>query len=106
MAGEHADMVLLLDETGTIGLPGLAELSGLELAALEELAQAGLLGEGAAGSAACSLVGLRIARRAGRLRSAFDLSDSGLVLALTLLQRIDALERRLRELECELPRLG
>lgn len=105
MAGEHAETVLLLDESGTIGLAELAELSGLERGALEELAQAGLLGEGAAGTAGCSLLGLRIARRAGRLRSAFELSDSGLVLALTLLQRIEALERRLRELECELPRL-
>jgi MerR-like DNA binding protein len=45
-----------------------------------------------------------LARRARRLGVDFDLNDAGVVLALTLLSRIEALEERLRELECQLLR--
>lgn len=45
-----------------------------------------------------------LARRASRLRDSFGLNPSGLALALTYLERIETLERRLRELESQLPR--
>ncbi len=43
-------------------------------------------------------------RSAARLRAAFELDTPALVLALGLLERIDDLERRVRELECQLLR--
>ena len=45
-----------------------------------------------------------LARRAARLRDDFGLNVSGMALALTYLERIEALEGRLRELESQLPR--
>ena len=45
-----------------------------------------------------------LARRAARLRDYFGLNVSGMALALTYLERIEALEGRLRELESQLPR--
>jgi chaperone modulatory protein CbpM len=45
---------------------------------------------------------LRQARRAARLRDDFGLNAPGMALALAYLERIDALERRLHELECQL----
>jgi len=44
------------------------------------------------------------ARRAARLRDDFGLDASGMALALAYLERIEELERRLREPECLLPR--
>ena len=43
-------------------------------------------------------------RSAARLRAAFDLDMPALGLALGLLERIDELERQVRELECQLLR--
>jgi chaperone modulatory protein CbpM len=43
-------------------------------------------------------------RRAARLRDDFGLNPPGMALALAYLERIDELERRLRELECQLLR--
>jgi chaperone modulatory protein CbpM len=45
-----------------------------------------------------------LARRAARLRRDFDLDLPGLALTASLLERIDELEARLRELECQLLR--
>ena len=45
-----------------------------------------------------------LARRAARLRDDFGLNAPGMALALTYLERIEALEHRLRELEASLPR--
>jgi chaperone modulatory protein CbpM len=41
---------------------------------------------------------------AARLREAFELPPAGLALALAYRERMLELERRLRELECRLPR--
>ena len=94
------------DQDPHFSLAELAELSGLSEAMLQELLEAGLLEEAAFPGAAGGLKtgSLVVARRACRLRADFDLNDSGVMLALTLLQRIEALEARLRELECELLR--
>lgn len=45
-----------------------------------------------------------LACRAARLRDDFGLNVPGMALALTYLERIEALEGRLRELESQLPR--
>lgn len=45
-----------------------------------------------------------VARRAARLRDGYELDAPALALALGLLDRIEELQRRVRELECQLPR--
>ena len=47
---------------------------------------------------------LSVARRDARLRQGFELDAPALSLALGLLERIEELQRRVRELECQLPR--
>ena len=64
-------------------------------------AQSGFIDEDAWRFSSRALV---VAHRAARLRRGFELDTSGLALALGLLDRIDELQRRVRELECQLPR--
>jgi chaperone modulatory protein CbpM len=47
---------------------------------------------------------LVLAREAARLRAAFELSAPGLALLIAYRERLAELERRIRELECRLPR--
>jgi len=47
---------------------------------------------------------LPLARAAARLRADFELSAASLALVLAYRERIDELERRIRELECRLAR--
>ena len=47
---------------------------------------------------------LPLARAAARLRAAFELPAASLALLIAYRERIDELERRIRELECRLPR--
>ena len=47
---------------------------------------------------------LELAREAARLRAAFELSAPGLALLIAYRERLAELERRIRELECLLPR--
>jgi chaperone modulatory protein CbpM len=92
------------EDESRLSLAELAELSGLSLTLLQELLEAGLLREARLSGAARTFraESLAAARRAGRLRADFELDDAGTLLALSLLQRIEALEARLRQLECEL----
>lgn len=105
--GDLPEPAALPDEDGPFSLAQLAEISGLSEAVIQELLDAGLLEEASFSGAGWSFHArsLSLARRARRLRADFDLNDSGIVLALTLLQRIEALEARLRELECQLGNL-
>jgi chaperone modulatory protein CbpM len=48
---------------------------------------------------------LALARDAASLRAAFELSAPALALLLTYRERMAELERRIRELECRLPRI-
>jgi len=104
---DHSESAALPDEDGPFSLAELTELSGLSQAVIQELLEAGLLEQAALSGAAWTFKAgsLTLARRARRLRADFELNDSGIVLALTLLQRIEALEARLRELECQLGNL-
>jgi chaperone modulatory protein CbpM len=47
---------------------------------------------------------IAIGRRASRLKADFELNVSGLALALTYLERIEALEQELNRLRCNLLR--
>jgi chaperone modulatory protein CbpM len=91
----------LADET-TIAIDELLAASGLAGEELAELVEFGAL-EPAGATWTFSTRALVAARRAARLRDDFGLNAPGMALALAYLERIDALERRLRELECQLP---
>jgi chaperone modulatory protein CbpM len=92
-----------LDEE--IELEDLIESSGLQREEVIELVELGVLEHSSSGTrmAFCSHTVIQ-ARRAARLRDDFGLNTPGMALALTYLARIEALERRLRELEAAQPR--
>jgi chaperone modulatory protein CbpM len=97
---DHFAPVLVLDQECLLTLGELAELSGLERTLIQELAEAGLLTMAPGRDQTFTALSLTVARRARRLRADFALEESGVVLALTLLQRIEALEAKVRELQC------
>jgi chaperone modulatory protein CbpM len=92
---------LHLEEECLIALEDLLVASGLAREELVELVEFGVL-ESAGDADGFPGGALRQARRAARLRDDFGLNAAGMALALAYLERIDALERRLRELECQL----
>ncbi|MCP9889307.1 hypothetical protein KBY96_15420 [Cyanobium sp. ATX 6A2] len=83
----------------------LLAASGLAHEELVELVEFGVFetNQGDAGWSFHSRV-IHQARRVVKLRDAFGLNPPGMALALTYLEKIEALEQRLRELECLLPR--
>ncbi len=97
--------VASLEEIG-IDLAELRYVSGLSRASVRALVESGLVEARPAGRARWrfDLRAIERARIAGRLRADFELNESGLLLALTLLDRVDALERQLAELRCRAPR--
>lgn len=84
----------------------LCEISGLPPALLEELIEAGAIPplQVAAQEVQFGAAALAAARHARRLREAFELDTPALLLALGLLERLQEMERRLRELEARMPR--
>lgn len=82
----------------------LLEASGLAHEELVELVEFGVFEthQGEAGWSFHSRV-VHQARRVVKLRDAFGLNPAGMALALTYLEKIEALEQRLQELECLLP---
>jgi len=105
MTFEHTE-ALLLDEHGELTIVELTECSGLTAEEVRELIDLGaLVPTGRAGAeptfpAAC----IAAVRTATRLRRDFEVDTRGLALALTLLERIEALEAELRSLSARLPR--
>ena len=95
-----------LDDESTISVEELAHASGLEVAEIISLVELGVLGPSGDLPAPWRFAGRAIvlARRAARLRSDFDLEVAGLALALTYIEQVEALETRIRELECQLLR--
>lgn len=94
-----------LDDETYIELDELGQASGLDAAQLIELTEFGVFeshheADSRRYSARCIIK----ARQAARLQRDFDLDATGLALALAYLDRIESLERRLRELECQLLR--
>jgi chaperone modulatory protein CbpM len=98
------DIAVPPDEELALSLADLAELSGLGAPLIQELSEAGLLEVTGStlGGGTYTARSLTVARRARRLRIDFALDEAGTVLALTLFERIETLEARLRELECRL----
>ena len=99
------DLPTLLSEHLEVALDELSRASGLTVEEIVELVEYGVFepsgGEQRSGwrfSARTITVG----RRASRLKSDFDLNASGLALALTYVERIEALEAEIRRLRCEL----
>ena len=97
----------LLEEHIQIALDELERTSGLSIEQITELVEYGVFEP--VGSrphewrfaARCIAVG----RTANRLRADFELSTSGLALALSLLERIEGLERDLRALHAQALRI-
>lgn len=96
---------LLLDEGCRITLTELTEMSGLSTVEVHELVALGVF-EPEAGDREWRFTSrcIALARTARRLQADFELNLPGVALALTYLERIEKLEQRLRELECQLPR--
>ncbi|MCL4798592.1 MAG: MerR family transcriptional regulator [Burkholderiales bacterium] len=92
-----------LDAETTIALEELVAASGLPRETVVELVEWGVFQPAGEPWTFASRT-VVLARRAARLRRAFDLDPAGLALAAALLERIDELEARLRELECQLLR--
>lgn len=94
----------LLDEEARVAFDELLAASGLAREELIELVEFGVFEpRGAeAGSWRFTSGTVVLARRAARLREDFGLNPAGMALALTYLERIEALERRIRELECQM----
>jgi chaperone modulatory protein CbpM len=105
------DVILqFLDEATDIAMDELIAASGLAHAELLELVELGVF-EPRGAAALAGQSGWRfssrtivLGRRAARLRDDFGLNAPGMALALAYLERIETLERRLRELECQLLR--
>jgi chaperone modulatory protein CbpM len=92
-----------LDAETTITLDELVTASGLPRDTVIELVEWGVFQPAGEPWTFASRTVI-VARRAARLRRDFDLDLSGLALTASLLDRIDELEARLRELECQLLR--
>ena len=95
-----------LNERHTFSSEELRELSGLSEAELRELVDCGVLAPNDPGARPWRFGAdrLTVARSARRLRRDFDLDANGIALALTLLERVRALEAELREVRARLPR--
>lgn len=102
MGARTREAVVLLE--AQITLSELAERSGLEREWLMELVQTGLLPAHGGDEPHFDPRSVAVALRARRLRTTFELDDDALALALSLLAQIEALEARLRQMECHLPR--
>jgi chaperone modulatory protein CbpM len=97
--------VLRPGDEATVAFDELLARSGLAREELLELVDFGAFEPVVAGAAWRFSARVVVpARRAARLRDDFGLNPPGMALALAYLERIEELERRLRELECQLPR--
>ncbi|MDM7937493.1 MAG: chaperone modulator CbpM [Cyanobium sp. CZS 48M] len=99
------DLLIPMDADSPVESAELLAASGLAHQELVELVEFGVFEtrEGATGWSFQTRV-VHQARRAVKLRDTFGLNPPGMALALTYLEKIEALEQRLRELECLLPR--
>ena len=94
-------------EEKTVSFSELTKISGLSEEIIEELIEFGVFepeqGE-SPDSWTFSSYAITIARKALKLKVDFDLLPSGIAVALTYQKKIRELEKRIKELECELMR--
>lgn len=100
-----------LDENTLVPFTDLLGASGLAMELLVELVEYGVFEPAHASERALvpaqwrvTSRALFVARRASRLHVDFGLDAAGIALALSLMDRIEDLERRLHDLQCQLPR--
>lgn len=99
------DVLIPADAESRVDLAELLAASGLAESEVLELVEFGVLEtRGSSSTWSFQARVVHQAKRAATLRDTFGLNTPGMALALTYLERIEALERRLRELECLLPR--
>lgn len=105
MPPEHADAVWLTGDHHLFSLAELAEISGLPESELRELVDYGAVTPVDPDASPWVFSGkcLLTVRTACRLRAGFDLEPDGMALMVTLLERIQELEARVRELRAQLP---
>ena len=105
MAHEHEDAVWLHAEH-RITLVELSECCGLREEVLRELVEYGALSPRDPGAPEPHFDARSVAsvRAAARLANDLELETPVLALVISVLERIDALESRLRELNAKLPR--
>jgi len=96
-----------IEDSSAISIAELAEQSGLDEANLRDLVDYGALSpvDPTAASWTFSAECVVTARTACRLLNDFELEPNGLAVALTLLERIRALENEVRRLHAEMPHL-
>jgi chaperone modulatory protein CbpM len=96
----------LLDEYTQVAFAELLAASRWSREELIELIELGALHPSGDSEASWRFPSAALAtvRSAARLRAAFELDGPGLAFALGLLERIEELQRQVRELECQLLR--
>ncbi len=96
-----------VDEHQQFSLAELADLSGMPEAELRQLVDYATLTpiDSDTAEARFGAECLVTARMAQRLRNDFDLDTSGLALALSLLERVHELEKRLQSLGAQFPKI-
>jgi chaperone modulatory protein CbpM len=94
----HISESVWLNEADVCSIEHLAEVSGLSQDELRDLMESGVIvpAEDAGGTLAFPLHYIVTVKTARRLRDDFELDRNGLVMALTLLRRIQSLETELR----------
>ncbi len=98
-------LLQILDADTRIGLDELLRASGLAREDVVELVEYGVFQpHGSAAAWTFASHSIVLARRAARLRADFGLDTHALAVVLAYVERVDALERRVRELECALLR--
>jgi hypothetical protein len=94
-------------EEKTVSFSELTEISGLGGEILKELIEFGIF-EPEQGESPDSWIfssyAITIAQKALKLKVDFDLLPAGIAIALTYQKRIQELEKRIKELECQLMR--
>jgi chaperone modulatory protein CbpM len=101
----------LFTEQVEVAFDELVQASGLTAEEIVELVEHGVIAPVSAPPTPLPISAWRfsattiaVGRRASRLKADFDLNVSGLALALTFLERIEALEEELNRLRCGLLR--
>lgn len=93
----HASLAFWLNEDEDCTIEHLADVSGLSVDELEDLVVSGVIWPADAAAQPRGFHPLHVVtvRQARRLRDDFELDSNGLALAMTLLRRIEVLERAL-----------